>query len=307
MDYFDKYAERMRVRGTLTATSEENRMVDAMRADWENNPSFKRVCVEGPDHKVRSVRIQTTKKTVGMDKIYVHPDDAIHSGDIILSMQDFTWLVLDTKFIGHVFQQANIVRVNRNLKWIANNVLYEQKVRVKNFSRVDGTDEYFYFTMPENTINIFLPLSEISQTLIRDIRVMVDSIPYKVTRVDNFTYIGVTVLFLTEDIRNANDTDEIADYIEPITPVPPEEIVIMGSEGIIYGFDSNYSLEQGGTKLLANWEIIDAPTWCTLTVLADSVNIKVQSNLSHIGKSIVLKATYNEVDYFKTILVKSLV
>ena len=306
MDYFDKYAERIRVRGTLTADNEQDRMVNAMRADWENNPSFRRICVQNADGVVRSVRIQTAKKTVGMDKIYVHPDDTLNSGDIVLSMQDFSWLVLDTKLIGHVFKQANIVRINRNIQWIANGVLYEQTARVKNFSRVDGTDEYYFFHMPENTINIFLPLSEKTQTLTRDARLMVDKLPYKITRVDNFTYTGVTTLFLTEDIRNTNDTDNIADYIEA-APSPIEEVFIVGDSTIPYGFKATYMLQSGTDILPASWSTVESNDWFDLLIIGDTAQISIKSNIANIGKTITLQALHEGETYYKNIIVRSLV
>lgn len=306
MDYFDKYAERMRVRGPLTATSEEDRMINAMRADWENNPSFRRVCVENADGIVRSIRIQTAKKTVGMDKIYIHPDDDLNSGDIILSLQNFSWLVLDTKLIGHVFKQANIVRINRNIQWIANEILYEQTARVKNFSRVDGTDEYYFFHMPENTINVFLPLSEKTQTLTRDVRLMVDKLPYKITRVDNFTYTGVTTLFLTEDIRNTNDTDDIADYIETVSS-PTEEVFIVGDSAIPYGFKATYVLQTGTDILPASWSTLEEDNWFDLLIIGDTIQVSIKSNITNIGKTITLVASYDGELYYKNIIVRSLV
>ena len=201
MNYLDKYSERLRARGTSTSMSVQDGITNTIRRDWDVSPSAVVVKVTNPEQVERRVRIQTAKKTVGIDKIYIHPDDELHSGDVIHTLQDFSWLVLDTKLIGHIYKQANIVRINRILKWVHKGEVLEQPARVKNFSRVDGVDEYFHFTMPENTLNIFFPLSERTATIRRDERFMIDKLPYKVTRVDNFTYTGITVLFVVEDIE----------------------------------------------------------------------------------------------------------
>lgn len=306
MDYFEKYAERLRIRGTLNADSVQERMTDDMRRDWENNPSYRQICVTAPDGITRSVKIQTTKKTVGIDRVLVHPDYELHSGDIIHSLQDFSWLVIETKWIGHVFKQANIVRINRVIKWMVGDEVYEQAVRVKAFSRVDGVDEYYFFTMPENTLNIFLPLSEKTATLVRDKRIMIDKIPYKVTKSDNITYTGTTVLFVTEEIRKATDTDEIADFIETESPSIPTEIDISGPSSIIYGFAASYSLLENGVEVEPVWSV-ESAKWFKCNVVGNQAEIFVVGKTENIGKSIVLTATYNLETYTKVILVQSLV
>lgn len=307
MDYFDKYAERIRVQGTLTGESYEERMIAGMRKDWEANPSFRKVCVEFPDGTTQQIRIQTAKKTVGMDKIYVHPDDKLVSGAIILELQEYAWLVLDTRYIGHVFQQANIVRLNRTLQWIQNNIIVNQQVRVKSYSRVEGTDEYYYFTTPENTINIFLPQSEKTMQIERDERFMIDKIPYKVSKKDNFTHIGVTILFATEDIRHPNDTDEIADYIGLPTEVPIGVYYIEGAPTIRYGDYEEYILKLDGTIITPVWSLLNSPEWATLTVEGDMASIEVEFSSEHLGKTLVLQATHEAQTHVKSIMVSSLV
>ena len=306
MDYFDKYAERLRVQGTLTAKSEEDRMVEGMRRDWESNPSFRRVCVLQPDGTKKHIRLQTAKKTVGIDKIYIHPDDRVVSGSIILSLQEFAWLVMDVRFIGHVFQQANIVRINRVLKYMDGDVVKTIQARVKGFSRVDGIDEYYYFTMPENTINVFVPYNEETAKFTRDKRIMIDKIPYKLSRVDNFTHTGVTIWFLVEDIRNPQDTDEIADYIEPAEP-PIVETMILGPEVIPYGFSGNFTLTDGINILSPVWGLETTANWVTLTVLNDVCTAQISRDSAHIGKTIILQAEINDTVYIKPIMIGSLV
>lgn len=306
MDYFDKYAERLRVQGTLTAKSEEERMVEGMRRDWESNPSFRRVCILEPNGTKKHVRLQTAKKTVGIDKIYIHPDDRIVSGSIILELQEFSWLVMDVRFIGHVFQQANIVRVNRVLKYMDGNTIKTVQARVKGFSRVDGVDEYYFFTMPENTINVFVPYNEETAKFSRDRRIMIDKIPYKLSRVDNFTHTGVIIWFLIEDIRNPQDTDEIADYVEPVEE-PAVETTILGPEVIPFGFSGKFTLSDGENILSPIWELATPSTWVTLGVANDVCTVKISSDTAHIGKSIVLQAEIDSVIYIKPIMVGSLV
>lgn len=307
MDYFDRYAERMRVRGPLTATSEEDRMIASMRQDWESNPSFRLVCVKFPNGTTKQIRIQTSRKTVGMDKIYVHPDDALESGCIILSLQDYAWLVLDVRYIGHVFQQANIVRINRTLKWIDNNAILETMVRVKGYSRVDGVDEYYYFTIPENTINIFLPKTEQTVTINRDRRFIIDGLPYKVSKVDNFTHTGVTILFAMEDLGHENDTDEIADYVEITPETPVDTYVIEGLDILPYGGVGEYTLTVNNTTVTPIWSMLDSPAYAYLVVDGSIATITIESSLKHIGKVVVLQAVYEEQTYLKSILISSLV
>jgi len=304
MDYFDKYSERMRVRGPLDGSNQEDRMIVSLRNDWENNPSARRVCVTSAEGEVRQVRIQTTKKTVGTDKVYVHPDDNLNSGDVINALQDYSWLVLDTYLIGHIFKQANIVRINRVLKWIVEDIVYEQPIIAKNFSRVDGTDEDYFFHMPENVINVFLPLSSKTSTIKRDQRFMIDKIPYKVTRADNFTHTGVTILFVIEDIKNENDTDEIADYV---TPVVPQEIYIDGKSEIIYGFSASYNLIVNEEPVSPTWSVSEIVDWFSFSVDEDTAKIEIAPDVQHIGKSLLLQAEYEGALYYKTILVRSFV
>lgn len=306
MDYFDKYAERMRVTGTLTATGHETRITDGLRRDWETSPSYRKVCVDFPDGSTQQIRIQTARKTVGVDKIYVHPDDKLMSGCVILSLQEYSWLVLSTSYIGHIYQQANIVRLNRRIKWIENNTLHDVPAWVKNYSRVDGVDEYYYFTTPENTINIFLPRTDAVELIHRDHRFMIDKIPYKVSRVDNFTHVGATILFAIEDIRNPGDTDEIADYIE-IAPAPePTEIYLDGPTEIIYGDSESYMLKNETDVLPAVWSI-DTVDWATSETINNILTVNIANSREHIGKSLLITASYNDIDYTKAILVKSLI
>lgn len=306
MDYFDKYAERLRVQGTSTAKSEEDRMVEGMRRDWESNPSFRRVCVLQPDGTKKHIRLQTAKKTVGIDKIYIHPDDRVVSGSIILSLQEFAWLVMDVRFIGHVFQQANIVRINRVLKYMDGDVVKTVQARVKGFSRVDGIDEYYYFTMPENTINVFVPYNEETAKFSRDKRIMIDKIPYKISRVDNFTHVGVTIWFLIEDIRNLNDTDEVADYIESVE-TPITEISILGPEVIPFGLSGSFTLVDEGYVLSPVWSLETNVAWVELKVSNDICTIQIKRDSSHIGKALVLQAEVNGITYIKPIMIGSLV
>ena len=307
MSYFDKYSERIRAQGTLTARTGEDRLTNSLRRDWDTSISAVKVAVRTPEGALKNVRIQTARKTVGMDKIYVHPDDQLHSGDIIVSLQDFSWLILDTKLIGQVYKQANMVRINRIIKWVKDGIIYEQAVRVKNFSRVDGVDDYYFFTMPENTVNIFLPLNEKTATIRRDERFMIDGFPYKVTRLDSFSYTGVIVLYIVEDIRNPGDTDEIADYVEPIPPIT-NDVFIEGPSEIPYGLDAIYTVSTANTTVPATWNI-PTESWFTVTELglALGVQITIKRDKDNIGKSIELEAEYDGETYNKLILVRSLV
>ena len=307
MSFFDQYRKRVEHRAPTSGESYEERMIDNIRADWEKNPSYREVSVLYPDGITKKVKIQTAKKTVGVDKIYVHPDYRLVSGSIILSLQDYAWLVLDTQFIGHAFQQVNMVRINRTLKWVVNHTVVTQQVRIKNYSRVDGIDEYYYFTTPENTINIFMPHSELTNTIKRDQRFMIDKLPYKISKIDNFSHVGVTVLFAVEDIRNPNDTDEIADYTEIANPLPVDEPVVLGKDSIRYGDDESYMLVVGDIPVEADWSIQGEPSFVVLTVEDGVATIEVDFSLEHIGKIIVLQAYYNGEEYLKSILVISLV
>jgi hypothetical protein len=306
MDYFDKYAERLRVQGTSTADSYEDRMIAGMRQDWEKSPSYRKVCVEFPDGTTQPIRIQTAKKTVGMDKIYVHPDDKLVSGAIILNLQEHAWLVLDVRYIGHVFQQANTVRINRTLQWIQDGELLTQQIRAKSYSRVDGIDEFYTFTTPENTINLFLPQSEKTNKIKRDHRFMIDGIPYKISKVDSFTYVGVNVLFAIEDLKHETDTDEIADYEEP-TVIPEGEYIIQGPASIKYGDYEEYTLQVDGTVITPSWSVLDSPSWLTLSVIDDIATIEIEFDSAHIGKNIVLQAEHEGITYIKSVMVSSLV
>lgn len=307
MTYFDKYIERVRSQGTLTAKAGQNRLTDSLRRDWDTSISAVKVAVQSPDGNLKNVRIQTARKTVGMDKIYVHPDDVLHSGDIIQSLQNFSWLILDTKLIGQIYKQANMVRINRIIKWVENGTLYEQAVRVKNFSRVDGVDDYYFFTMPENTINVFLPLNEKTATIKRDERFMIDKLPYRVTRLDSFSYTGVIVLYVVEDIRNPADTDEIADYIEPVPPIIHEGY-IEGKSEIPYGFDALYTMSMANTTVPANWSIDpEGELWFTTEETESGIRIAIKRDVGNIGKTITLTAEYDGETYSKTVLVRSLV
>lgn len=306
MDYFDKYAERLRVRGTSTADSSEDRMIAGMRQDWEKSPSYRKVCVKFPDGTTQSIRIQTARKTVGMDKIYVHPDDKLVSGAIILNLQEYAWLVLDIRYIGHVFQQANTVRINRTLQWIQDGELLTQQIRVKSYSRVDGTDEDYYFTTPEDTINLFVPQTVHTNKIRRDYRFIIDGTPYKISKVDRFTYVGVNVLFAVEDLKHEGDTDEIADYEEP-TIIPAGEYIINGSALIKYGDYEEYTLQLDGTILTPTWSILNNPSWASLSVVDNIATIEVEFSSEHIGKNIVLQAEYASIIYTKSIIVSSLV
>lgn len=307
MSYLDNYRDRIDFRAPASGGSYESRMTDNIRADWEKNPSYRKVLVEFPNDTKKNIRIQTAKKSVGVDKIYVHPDDKLEPGAIIASLQNYAWLVLDTRYIGHVFQQANIVRINRVLKWVVNNTVVNQQVRVKSYSRVDGIDEFYYFTTPENTINIFLPYSELTSTIKRDQRFMIDKLPYKISKIDNFTHAGVTILFAIEDIRNPNDTDDIADYTGIVEPFPPDELLLLGEDTIRYGDDETYMLIEDGRPVIPNWSIQEEPSFVTLTVEDGVATLEVDFSLEHIGKIIVLEAEYNGEEYSKSILVVSLV
>lgn len=307
MSYFDKYSERIRTQGTLTAKAGEGRLTNSLRRDWDTSISAVRVTVRTPENTLKNVRIQTARKTVGMDKIYVHPDDKLHSGDIIQSLQDFAWLILDTKLIGQIYKQANMVRINRIIKWVENGIIYEQAVKVKNFSRVDGVDDYYFFNMPENTINVFLPLNEKTATIKRDERFMIDKLPYKVTRLDSFSYTGVLVLYVVEDIRNAADTDEIADYVEPVPPIT-DDVFIEGPSEIPYGLDAIYTVSTANTTVPATWNISPEPWFTVIDLgLALGVQIIIKRDKDNIGKSIELEAEYEGETYGKFILVRSLV
>jgi hypothetical protein len=307
MDYFDKYSERLRVQGTTAADNAEQRMIADMRKFWENNPSFRRVCVIEPNGTQKYLRIQTAKKTVGVDKIYIHPDDRIVSGTIILNLQEYSWLVLDVRYTGHIFQQANIVRINRILKYMDDGIVKTVYTRVKGFSRVDGIDEYYYFTLPENTINIFIPTNNETKKLKRDKRLMIDGLPYRISRIDNFTHDGVTILFAVEDIRNPNDTDEIADYQESVIPITTE-IQIQGPTEIPFGLDGIYKLVNEEQQILSpEWFLLDEVAWATLTIQDNKAHIKIKQDTGLIGKTIILKASWNGEDLLFPILIKSLV
>lgn len=302
MSYLNNYRDRLKCKNS----TEENRMIGSVGKEWDkNNPSAREVKVLRTDGVFSKVRIQTGKKTVGIDKIFIHPEDKIYSGDIIFNLQERNWIVLSVSFIGHIFQSANIFRINRVLKWQINGKLYEQLVAVKPFSRAEGTKDFEFFTEPTDSLSILFPNNSKLSTIKRDARFMIDGLPYKVTKFVRTQYEGTTVLYVAEDLKNENDTDSVADFIknenEPIT-----ESFIQGKNEIIYGFSEEYSLLVDGELVSPTWSLDPSSKWAKLKQENGKATVSISKSLDHIGKTIELKASYNEKEYSTSLIVRSL-
>lgn len=302
----DAYKMRLRLQGTVQGEGREERMLNSARKNWEfNNPSFRTVDVLRNSGERDRVRINTAKRTVGVDRIFVHPDDTLAVGDIILSLQNTTWLVVEVKMVGHLYLQANLFIVNREIEWVAGGKKYSTLCRAKNFSRVDGTIEFYFLTMPENTIHIFIPLNEDTATITRDTRFFIDDLPYKVSRIDKFTYQGVATLYAKEDLIENTDKDGLANENELQDGATLEGII--GPSQIPHGGAANYSLTEDNVV----WSILDQPSWAELFYEEQFVTVKFDFGSDKVGNTVVLQALFEKEgevqELTKVIFVDSLV
>ncbi len=305
MSYLTDYKEYIKYKGITSSNNHENRMLDKISHDWNySNPSARKVKVVRTDVSAAKVRVQTFKKTVGFDRVYVHPKDKLYSGDIIKNLQERSWIVIETSLRAHLFQIANIVPINRILKWQSNGVVYEQMVEVKPFSRVQGTKDFFFFTEPEDVLNILFPNNLKLKTIQRDQRFIIDDTPYKVTKFSRTKYLGVTVIYIKEDMGSPDDTDNIADYIEPDEVSITDGII--GKNEIIYGFSETYQLRIDDEIVEAEWNIETQLNWVTLKTNEMNAEISIERSLEHIGKVFELTAKYEGKIYSITILIRSL-
>ncbi len=223
-----------------------------------------------------------------------HPDDFIHTGTILFDLYNSDWMVTASANLTEIVDRGMMQKINYNAKWVEAGILKENLALVTSVAqRSDGTDSNHYLTMPEDAILIHIPKSEKTKSLKRDIRFMVEQIPYVVTRVDRYTDENLIFLTAVEDLLKDGDSIEkgVCDY--HITTY--EGLEIVGNEFIRQGMNNQYILKNNGEKQNATWEVLQGSEFLQIQQVEDYVlNIKTNLNGAMLGKNIEIQATLGE-------------
>lgn len=274
-------------------------------ARFNSSPSYAKVTATNADYSTEEVEIQTTATKDSKEQlILTHPNQPLTSGMVLNQLRKSDWLVIDVKEVGEINQEAKIMRMNVEIKWMNGTVVEQAKISA--YSR--GGDAKFekFFSTPNGSAIAFLPNNVKNVTIGLNKRFMINGFPYQVIKIDNFSYDNVLVLTLTESALRAEDVNGVCDFVTVITP-PVGTFDLIGKDQIRMGTSAFYEVFDPN-NLIPNitWNFsIDVSSF--LTVVSTPDRITLTPLPGSIGKVFTLVARKNLSVTEKEIRITSLV
>lgn len=306
MGYLDDY--RSLINGLKAGKADKNeRIKEGIRTNFlSGNPSYALVQSINKDGVVEDKEVLTTASSKTLNDaqgelILSHPDQPLESGMILRGLRGKDYLVLRVRQVGEINQEAFIMKINLDIKWMGTNEILESPICV--LSKTGSFEKNLFINVPDGLSVGFLQKNNVTKTLIRNKRFMIDDIPYKIIRKIGYEYENVIMLLLAEDQLTGQDVNGICDYVEIVTPaVLPREIV--GPITLIRGKSQAYKYLVNGVETQPDeWIIEPSVEFATVdnTGFVTTIN-----NLKYIGKTFNLKARLDLDTESKTITIVSL-
>ena len=209
------FEKNVKASGNSRRERELNKARHYLNKYGENNPSYKKVKINGVD----DVLAINTGTQPYYKKFHTLPDHHIQTGDYV-EWADTVWLVKTADFddeliIDGVLQQCNYV-----LKWQDENLNIIERYAVTQGATAynTGLNETQLITVGYNQLLVLIPFDEDTKSLTRGHRFFVsntlkDIRPYKITSFDTTTNIynghGYISMMLSEDQLQKDDNVEL--------------------------------------------------------------------------------------------------
>jgi hypothetical protein len=154
-------------------------------------------------------------------------------------------------------QRCQILKCNRKLRWIKDNVIYTCLGVLRGGSDVEGIETNGQLSLVDNDIYFWAPTNVEVNTISYDTRFLISNegrfppLAWKVTAIKDMGPVGLTRFCLSQDLYNdTKDNSElmIADYfVSEIKPAPVEpEMELIGTASITYN-GSKPTVKVGGS------------------------------------------------------------
>ena len=320
MSIFTNYSERMLHRDSSARQRRIDRIKHSVARNFEADPSFFALNALEPDGtttsfkriKVINADYVTHLNPARINSRYFigHPEDEILSGTVLFNLYESDWMVTSSANLTSVLDRGMLQKINYVARWLYNGVVHENYAVITGVSRrSDGIEENRYMILPDDSIMFHFPKNEVTSTLKRDTRLIVEGMPYRITRIDSYTDPNTYYMIANEDQIGANDNMElgIADYFE--TEVN-EDMIIIGESYISYGVTYQYVVDNLEDNVITNWEIVQGMEFIEnleMNTEDNYVYIQLVNDRSIIGNTIVLQVTIDEVGTLdKSIVITSL-
>lgn len=315
---FDAYSARLSYKDGTYRERRQKDMVEKMSKDFESDPAYANLITldpstqesENKDYLILSGQYLTSTNLQRdtFRNFTLHPEQKIKKGSILYNYEDADWLVVSLGLVGEVYQRGTIKKINYIGKWMNNSSIKQSMGIVSKVSMSRASvDENNFLRLPDDRLEIIFPNSEETKTLNRDIRLIIEKMPYKINSIDRYSHDGLCIILAEEDQIGSNDnlSLDIADYIEPSEP--SEETSIYGEQFITYGIDYTYelvNLELG--ENIQDWHIVAGEEFLAIIDTTDKLKIRIKNDRGLVGEEVVIQSVTNINTYTKTITVRSL-
>lgn len=303
MSFLDNYKTLLGHTST-SGTSSDRTKIDLI-ARFNSNPSYAKTTVVDTVGNISEKEILTTKiKETPEQKFLSHPNQPLASGMELISVRSARWLVLDTFPVGEVNQELKVIKLKTSIKWMDGTQVKSSFCSV--LSKGGLEEGSSFFSVPGATAMMYIQKNATTNRIQRNKRIMINDYPFKVLKIDNYTYDGVLILILSEDQFSAADNREegICDYNVAVTPTLN---FIAGDATIPRGKSKSYQVFINNTAVIdATWSLSANATYANLTTLNGVATVSIENSSALIGETFQIEAVKDAITISKEIKVVSL-
>jgi hypothetical protein len=294
MGYLDNYREKL---GSKKSRLELE--INRYSKDFKNLDSYKSTIFLLPDGTQDTYEFHVLDKT----KIALNPKKKIVPGSTF-EMRDLFWIVYDTKPVDDIVTVGKYEEVNAKIDWILNGQIQSTPAFVTDNIN-QGIDETKFLSLGDGRIILLVPKNEQTAQLKRNKRLMIDGNPYKIEKIQTYEYNGCYRIRLMEDVILKGDSETICDYDTLSVPLVDG---IQGANTISKGKNSDFTLRVGGLSTnFDSWSLtFDEGVVANGVQTLNTIKISVGTEMSNVGKTMILSVVKGVTTFTKEILIVSL-
>lgn len=303
MSIFDNYTIRMETKDTSARARRIERIRYSLSRQFEADPSYFEANAVEPDGltasykklKVINANYETHLNPARVNSRYFisHPDTPIASGTVLFDIYGADWMATSSANLSGITDKGMMQRMNFIAKWVKDGAIAQSYSIITGVSRrSDGVDENFYMTIPNDSIMFHFPKNNLTSSIKRDMRFIVQDMPYKITRVDGYTDPNIYYMIAVEDQLNSKDNLDlgIADYYEPDAT---SDLVITGEEYVSFGMEYVYTVQNlAEAETVITWELLQGLDYIkqhTFNSTSGTATIEIKNERNVIGKTIEIR------------------